>query len=84
MSAGTPEASQAGADGAARFVWLNRGKESVALDLSVPAAREALHALLPPLLFDGQALPAGPGPDLGEHPAAVLAELGIDPAAVTP
>jgi itaconate CoA-transferase len=40
--------------------------------------------LLPPLLFDGQALPAGPVPDLGEHTAAVLAELGIDPAAVTP
>ena len=39
--------------------------------------------LLPPLLFDGQALPAGPVPDLGEHTAAVLAELGIDPATVT-
>ena len=31
---------------AAHFVWLNRGKESVALDLSVPAARDVLHALL--------------------------------------
>jgi crotonobetainyl-CoA:carnitine CoA-transferase CaiB-like acyl-CoA transferase len=39
--------------------------------------------LLPPLLFDGQALPAGPVPGLGEHTAAVLAELGIDPATVT-
>jgi itaconate CoA-transferase len=38
--------------------------------------------LLPPLLFDGQALPAGPVPGLGEHTAAVLAELGIDPATV--
>jgi crotonobetainyl-CoA:carnitine CoA-transferase CaiB-like acyl-CoA transferase len=39
--------------------------------------------LLPPLLFDGQALPAGPVPGLGQHTAAVLAELGIDPATVT-
>jgi itaconate CoA-transferase len=31
---------------AAHFVWLNRGKESVLLDLAIPAAREALHALL--------------------------------------
>ncbi len=31
---------------AAHFVWLNRGKESIALDLVIPAAREALHALL--------------------------------------
>lgn len=38
--------------------------------------------LLPPLLFDGQVLPAGPVPGLGEHTAAVLAELGIDPATV--
>jgi itaconate CoA-transferase len=39
--------------------------------------------LLPPLLFDGQALPVGSVPDLGEHTAAVLAELGVDPATVT-
>src|SRR5215472_1834662 len=35
--------------------------------------------LLPPLLFDEEALPAGPVPALGEHTDAVLAELGIDP-----
>jgi len=31
---------------AAHFVWLNRGKESVGLDLSWPAGLEALHVLL--------------------------------------
>ncbi|HEY2695060.1 MAG TPA: CaiB/BaiF CoA-transferase family protein, partial [Pseudonocardiaceae bacterium] len=31
---------------AAHFVWLNRGKESVALNLKEPAAVEALHRLL--------------------------------------
>jgi itaconate CoA-transferase len=40
--------------------------------------------LLPPMLFDGEALPAGPVPALGEHTEAVLAELGIDPATVIP
>jgi crotonobetainyl-CoA:carnitine CoA-transferase CaiB-like acyl-CoA transferase len=30
----------------AHFVWLNRGKESVGLDLAKPAALEALHLLL--------------------------------------
>jgi crotonobetainyl-CoA:carnitine CoA-transferase CaiB-like acyl-CoA transferase len=39
--------------------------------------------LLPPLMFDGEALPMGPVPGLGEHTDAVLAELGIDPATVT-
>lgn len=38
--------------------------------------------LLPPMLFDGLALPAGPVPALGEHTEAVLAELGIDQATV--
>jgi itaconate CoA-transferase len=33
--------------------------------------------LLPPMLFDGEALPTGPVPALGEHTEAVLAELGI-------
>jgi crotonobetainyl-CoA:carnitine CoA-transferase CaiB-like acyl-CoA transferase len=34
--------------------------------------------LLPPMLFDGEALPAGPVPALGEHTESVLAELGLD------
>ena len=38
--------------------------------------------LLPPLVFDGAALPMGPVPGLGEHTDAVLAELGIDPETV--
>jgi len=33
--------------------------------------------LLPPMLFDGEALPTGPVPALGQHTEAVLAELGI-------
>jgi len=33
-------------------------------------------------MFDGEALPMGPVPGLGEHTDAVLAELGIDPATV--
>jgi crotonobetainyl-CoA:carnitine CoA-transferase CaiB-like acyl-CoA transferase len=35
--------------------------------------------LLPPMLFDGEALPTGPVPALGEHTEAVLAELGLSP-----
>ena len=31
---------------AAHFVWLNRGKESLALDLKQPEALEVLHRLL--------------------------------------
>src|SRR3954468_19875115 len=31
---------------AAHFVWANRGKESVALDLKAEAGREVLHCLL--------------------------------------
>lgn len=42
----------------------------------------SVAGLLPPLMFDGQALPMGPVPGLGEHTDAVLAELGIDPATV--
>ena len=40
--------------------------------------------LRPPMLFDGEGLSTGPVPALGEHTEAVLAELGIDPATVTP
>jgi crotonobetainyl-CoA:carnitine CoA-transferase CaiB-like acyl-CoA transferase len=35
---------------------------------------------LPPLIFNGEELPMGPVPGLGEHTEAVLAELGIDPS----
>jgi crotonobetainyl-CoA:carnitine CoA-transferase CaiB-like acyl-CoA transferase len=59
------------------------------LDHPQLAARDRWHqvatpagpvlGLLPPMLFDGEALPAGPVPALGEHTEAVLAELGIDP-----
>jgi itaconate CoA-transferase len=48
--------------------------------VSTPAG--PVVGLLPPLMFDGQALPTGPVPGLGEHTNAVLAELGIDPATV--
>lgn len=37
-----------------------------------------VKGLLPPMLFDGEALPAGPVPGLGEHTDAILRELGID------
>jgi itaconate CoA-transferase len=46
----------------------------------VPTPAGPVIGLLPPLMFDGQALPAGPVPGLGEHTNAVLAELGIDPS----
>jgi itaconate CoA-transferase len=47
-------------------------------DVATPAG--PIVGLLPPPMFDGQALPTGPVPGLGEHTNAVLAELGIDPA----
>jgi itaconate CoA-transferase len=48
----------------------------------VPTPAGPVVGLLPPLIFDGQALPSGPVPGLGEHTGAVLAELGIDPARI--
>jgi len=49
----------------------------------VPTPAGPVTGLLPPLMFDGQALPMGPVPGLGEHTSAVLAELGIDAAKIT-
>src|SRR5215468_10545997 len=68
---------------AAHFVWLNRGKESVALDLSVPAARDALHALLARAdvlvsnLGPGATSRLGIGPDdlAARHPALIGVEI---------
>jgi crotonobetainyl-CoA:carnitine CoA-transferase CaiB-like acyl-CoA transferase len=48
----------------------------------VPTPAGPVVGLLPPLMFDGQAMPMGPVPGLGEHTNAVLAEIGIDPATV--
>ena len=48
----------------------------------VPTPAGPVVGLLPPLVFDGQAMPMGPVPGLGEHTNAVLAEMGIDPAGI--
>jgi itaconate CoA-transferase len=53
------------------FVWLNRGKESVVLDVKDPAS-----ALLPPADIDGVEPVMRPVPALGEHTAAIRAEFG--------
>jgi crotonobetainyl-CoA:carnitine CoA-transferase CaiB-like acyl-CoA transferase len=45
----------------------------------VPTPAGPVIGLLPPLMFEGQALPTGAVPGLGEHTDAVLAELGINP-----
>jgi itaconate CoA-transferase len=68
---------------AAHFVWLNRGKESVALNLAVPAARDALHALLDRAdvlvsnLGPGAAGRLGVGRDdlAARHPALIGVEI---------
>ncbi|MCW2930483.1 MAG: L-carnitine dehydratase/bile acid-inducible protein [Actinomycetia bacterium] len=44
-------------------------------DVATPVG--PVRGLLPPMLFDGEALPTGPVPALGEHTEAVLAELGL-------
>jgi len=48
----------------------------------VPTPTGPVVGLLPPLMFDGQAMPMGPVPGLGEHTKAVLTEMGIDPARI--
>ncbi|MGJ9413531.1 CaiB/BaiF CoA transferase family protein [Aeromicrobium sp. CF4.19] len=67
----------------AHFVWLNRGKESVALDLKAPAALDALHSLVAGAdvfvqnLAPGAADRLGLGPDRlrAEHPELVVAGI---------
>jgi crotonobetainyl-CoA:carnitine CoA-transferase CaiB-like acyl-CoA transferase len=51
-------------------------------EIATPAG--PVLGLLPPMLFDGETLPAGPVPALGEHTEAVLRELGIDPVTESP
>jgi len=71
------------------FVWLNRSKESIALDLKSPAGRPrevrggrwrlpggVMDALVPPVDIAGVEPVVGPVPALGEHTAAILRELG--------
>jgi itaconate CoA-transferase len=41
-----------------------------------------VRMLLPPVAMDGAAVAMGPIPDLGEHTAAILAELGLDHEAI--
>jgi crotonobetainyl-CoA:carnitine CoA-transferase CaiB-like acyl-CoA transferase len=49
----------------------------------VPTPGGPVRLPLPPVMFGPRATVMGPVPGLGEHTAAVLAELGIDPAAVS-
>jgi crotonobetainyl-CoA:carnitine CoA-transferase CaiB-like acyl-CoA transferase len=50
----------------------------------VPTPAGPVLGLIPPMLFDGEGLPAGPVPALGQHTEAVLAELGIDQVTENP
>lgn len=73
---------------ASHFVWLNRGKESVALDLKdarglavllgVDTEAGPIRAVLPPMTFDDVQLRMDAVPALGQHTDAVLTELGHD------
>ena len=58
------------------FVWLNRGKESVALDLTEAPALAGLASLLETADVFGQNLRPGAADRLGLGAAALLASLG--------
>lgn len=56
------------------FVWLNRGKESIALDLKQPAALDLLHRLIEQADIIVQNLAPGAADRLGAGPDQVLAQ----------
>lgn len=56
------------------FVWVNRGKESIALDLKQPASLEVLHRLIAKSDIIVQNLAPGAAARLGAGPDQVLAQ----------